>query len=116
MSDKPYTLLLRNGHVIAPANGRDGTRDLPQAEQDADEMQPEPTAEMAKKHADVVVGIKAAHYMQPGWAAVDRTVAAAERAGMLAMFDFAPRPERSYEDLLLAKERPGDFHTHPYAR
>jgi dihydroorotase len=223
MSDKPYTLLLRNGHVIDPANGRDGTHDvalagdrvariapagtlsdgdaekcldasglyvtpglldihvhyfdgcgrlgihpdfnafpsgvttaldvgtagwrnfeefrrriidsprikcrvlalvnivatgmeLPQAEQDADEMQPEPTAEMAKKHADVVVGIKTAHYMQPGWAAVDRTVAAAERAGMLAMFDFAPRPERSYEDLLLKKARPGDFHTHPYAR
>jgi dihydroorotase len=32
------------------------------------------------------------------------------------MFDFAPRPERSYEALLLEKARPGDFHTHPYAR
>jgi len=223
MSDKPYTLLLKNGHVIDPANGRDGPADVaiagdriarvapadaiapedaeksvdaagcyvtpglldihvhyfdgcgrlgvhpdfnafpsgvttaldvgtagwrnfeqfrlhiidnprikcrvlalvnivstgmefPQVEQDPDEMQPEPTAAMAKKHADVVIGIKTAHYMKPGWTAVDNTVAAAEIAGMLAMFDFAPKPERSYEDLLLKKARAGDFHTHPYAR
>jgi dihydroorotase len=31
------------------------------------------------------------------------------------MIDFSPRPERSYEDLLLQHMRPGDIHTHVYA-
>ncbi|MGH2458707.1 MAG: amidohydrolase/deacetylase family metallohydrolase, partial [Chloroflexota bacterium] len=90
--------------------------EVPENEQNPDEMDPRPTAELARKHADVVVGIKTAHYMQPGWAAVDRAIEAAELAGMPVMFDFAPRPERSYEDLLLKKARPGDIHTHIYAR
>src|SRR5438105_7965552 len=32
------------------------------------------------------------------------------------MVDFWPRPERTYEDLLLQKMRPGDIHTHVYAQ
>lgn len=88
----------------------------PANEQDPAQLSPEPTAAMARKHADVIVGIKTAHYQQPGWTAVDRTLAAGELAGLHAMFDFAPRPERSYEDLLLKKLRPGDIHTHIYAR
>jgi dihydroorotase len=102
--------------VLALVNIVSTGMELPENEQDEREMQPEPTAEMARKHRDVVVGIKTAHYQRPGWAAVDRTVAAAEQAGVFAMFDFAPKPERSYEALLLEKARPGDFHTHPYAR
>ena len=102
--------------VLALVNIVSTGMEIPANEQDEAEMQPEPTAEMARKHKDVVVGIKTAHFMQYGWGAVERTVAAAEQAGMFAMFDFAPKPERSYEDLLLKKARPGDFHTHPYAR
>jgi len=90
--------------------------EIPENEQNPDEMDPRPTAELARKHADVVVGIKTAHFMQFGWAAVDRAIEAAELAGLPVMFDFAPRPERSYEDLLLKKMRPGDIHTHIYAR
>lgn len=102
--------------VLALINIVSTGMELPEAEQDDAQMQPKPTAEMARRHADVVIGIKTAHYMRPGWGAVDRTVEAAALAGTLAMFDFAPKPERSYEDLLLRKMRPGDFHTHPYAR
>ncbi len=90
--------------------------EVPENEQNPDEMDPRPTAEMARKHSDVVVGIKTAHFMQYGWTAVDRALEAGELAGMPAMFDFAPKPERSYEDLLLKKMRPGDIHTHIYAR
>jgi dihydroorotase len=32
------------------------------------------------------------------------------------MFDFWPRPERPYHELLLEKMRPGDIHTHVYAQ
>jgi dihydroorotase len=103
--------------VLALVNIVSTGMEYPEKEQAPAEMQPEPTAAMARKHADVVVGIKTAHFMGPGWTAVDRTVAAAEQAGMFAMFDFYPRPEeRPYEQLLLEKARPGDFHTHPYAK
>jgi dihydroorotase len=102
--------------VLALVNIVSTGMEIPENEQDEGEMRPEPTAEMARRHRDVVVGIKTAHFQRPGWAAVDRTVAAAEQAGIFAMFDFAPKPERSYEALLLEKARPGDFHTHPYAR
>lgn len=88
----------------------------PANEQDPNQMDPAPTAEMARRHRDIVVGIKTAHFMQYGWTAVDRAVEAAELADLPVMFDFAPKPERSYEDLLLKKARPGDIHTHIYAR
>ena len=32
------------------------------------------------------------------------------------MFDFWPRPERTYADLILKKMRPGDIHTHVFAQ
>jgi dihydroorotase len=32
------------------------------------------------------------------------------------MFDFWPRPERTYEELILKKMRPGDIHTHVFAQ
>lgn len=102
--------------VLAFVNIVSTGMEIPENEQNPAEMDPRPTAAMAREHRDVVVGIKTAHYMQPGWAAVDRTIEASELAGLPAMVDFAPRPERSYEDLLLTKMRPGDIHTHIYAR
>ncbi|HLG50357.1 MAG TPA: amidohydrolase/deacetylase family metallohydrolase [Chloroflexota bacterium] len=102
--------------VLAYVNIVSTGMEIPANEQDPWQMEPAPAAEMARRHADVVVGIKTAHYMQPGWTAVDRAIAAGEMAGLPVMFDFAPRPERSYADLLLKKMRPGDIHTHIYAR
>jgi dihydroorotase len=32
------------------------------------------------------------------------------------MFDFWPRPDRTYSDLILKKMRPGDIHTHVFAQ
>ena len=32
------------------------------------------------------------------------------------MFDFWPRPERTYAELILKKMRPGDIHTHVFAQ
>ena len=37
-------------------------------------------------------------------------------SGVPVMVDFRPTPERTYEDLLLKHMRPGDIHTHMYAR
>ena len=54
--------------------------------------------------------------MHPTWAAVDRAIACAEAAKVPVMYDFWPRPERSYADLILQKARPGDIHTHVFAQ
>ena len=77
------------------------------------------------EHSEVVVGIKTAHYwtsapfddMHPPWESVEKAVEAGDGCGMPVMVDFWPRPpERPYPTLILEKLRPGDIHTHVYAR
>jgi dihydroorotase len=81
-------------------------------------------AETIKKYPDLIVGVKTAHYWtnQPydgehtPWAAVDRAIGCAEATNRPVMYDFWPRPERTYADLILQKARPGDIHTHVFAQ
>ncbi|MCP4313477.1 MAG: hypothetical protein GY790_19650 [Bacteroidetes bacterium] len=76
-------------------------------------MDPKLTAIVARQHADVIVGIKLAHYSGPEWDPLDRTVKAGERVHMPVMIDFGGHiPELSLETLLLEKLRPGDIYTH----
>jgi dihydroorotase len=84
-------------------------------EQDVSDMEPGPTAEMAKRYRDVVVGIKIAHYHGPEWIAVERALEAGKLAGLPIMVDFATfRPERPFQELVLQRLRPGDIYTHAY--
>lgn len=94
-------------------------------EDDEREMRPALAAAMANEHRDVVVGIKTAHYWvnqpfdaaHPPWAAVDAAIEAGDMCGLPVMIDVVPwLPERSYPDLILAKLRPGDIHTHVFAQ
>lgn len=85
-------------------------------EQDVGEMEPIPAAETIKKHPDVLIGMKTAHFGGTGWEAVDRAVEAGVLSDTPVMIDFSPRPTRSYSDLLLKHMRPGDMHTHMYAK
>jgi dihydroorotase len=94
-------------------------------EQDRSEMDPRACAETISKFRDVIVGVKTAHYWtekpwdpeHPPWAAVDRAEECGRLAGVPVMFDFWPRPpERSYDELILKKMRPGDIHTHVFAQ
>ncbi len=94
-------------------------------EHESDEMNAELCAGTALLHADVVVGIKTAHYWAKQrfddrhlpWTAIDRAVEAGTIAGMPVMVDFFPcLPERPYPDLILEKMRPGDIHTHVFAQ
>ena len=87
----------------------------PDVEQNTKDMEPERTAEVAKRNSDVVVGIKVAHYAGPEWIAVDRGVQAGELARIPVMVDFATfRRERPFQDLVLKHLRPGDIYTHTY--
>lgn len=84
-------------------------------EQDVHEMDPVAAADTIKKFRSIIVGVKTAHFMKPGWTAVDRAVEAGRLSNTPVMVDFRQLPERSYEDLLLKHMRPGDIHTHMYA-
>jgi dihydroorotase len=92
-------------------------------EQSLDEMDPKVCAATITKYKDIIVGVKTAHYWtkEPWdaehvpWAAVDRAIECATLANVPVMYDFWPRPERTYEDLL-KKRRPGDIHTHVFAQ
>ena len=84
-------------------------------EQNPIDMEPGTTAEMAREHSDVVVGIKSAHWRQPDFVSVERAVQAAELADVPVMVDFGYfLPERPYQTMLLDKLRPGDMSTHFY--
>jgi dihydroorotase len=93
-------------------NGMGGDRDI---EQNTQDMDPKATADMARKHKDVVVGIKTAHFAGPEWTAVDRALEAARLANVPLMVDFGQfKPERPFEELVTKKLRPGDIYTHTY--
>ena len=101
------------------ANGMQGG-----LEQTIDQMDPKRCAETVRKYKDIIVGVKTAHYWteeawdpeHTPWAAVDRAEECGKMAGVPVMFDFWPRPDRSYADLILKKMRPGDIHTHVFAQ
>jgi dihydroorotase len=92
-------------------------------EQSVDEMDPKVCAATISRYRDIIVGVKTAHYWTNlpwdaehiPWAAVDRAIECATLANVPVMYDFWPRPERTYEDLL-KKMRPGDIHTHVFAQ
>lgn len=84
-------------------------------EQKLDDMDAALAAEMAKKHKDVIIGIKTAHYNGREWTPVERAVEAGKLAGVPVMVDFGTfRPERPFEELVTKKLRPGDIYTHCY--
>ncbi len=85
------------------------------AEQEPSDMRPAEVARLARKHADVVVGVKSAHYQRPDWTSVERALEAGAAAGLPVMIDFGYfLPERPYWRLVAERLRPGDISTHMY--
>ncbi|MEV8335400.1 amidohydrolase/deacetylase family metallohydrolase [Streptomyces niveus] len=84
-------------------------------EQDLDNMNAAEAAKVAKKYPEIIRGIKTAHYEGPSWAPVERSVKAGEIAGIPAMIDFGSAKERTIEELLTEKLRPGDIYSHVYS-
>ena len=85
------------------------------AEQYEADLNPQAVAEVARKHRDIVVGVKTAHWEAPSWTAVDRAVEAGRLAGLPVMVDFGYfKPERPYWQLVTERLRPGDISTHVY--
>src|SRR5436190_6022667 len=85
-------------------------------ENDLDDMQAAPTAEMALHHKGLIVGIKTAHYAGPEFLPVERAVEAGTIADIPVMVDFGRSyHDRSLLDLMSTKLRPGDIYTHVYS-
>lgn len=84
-----------------------------EAEQNIYDMDPRRTADLAREHADKIVGIKTAHYTLPDWVSIDRSLEAGDLAKLPIMVDFGYfRRERPYYELVGTRLRPGDISTH----
>jgi dihydroorotase len=87
-----------------------------EAEQNLSDMQAEPTAQMALKYPDLIVGIKSAHFNGPEWLPYEQAVKAGTQAHIPVMIDYgARRIERPLSELLERVLRPGDIYTHMYS-
>ncbi len=80
-----------------------------------EDFNPEEVAKLAKKHSDVVVGVKSAHYQKPDWESIDAALEAGKLANIPIMVDFGYfHVERPYWKLVTEKLRPGDISTHMF--
>jgi dihydroorotase len=85
-------------------------------EDNIDDMQMVPTAWMAMRYPDTIVGIKSAHFTGPEWEPYVQAVGAGNLAHIPVMIDYgANRIERPLYDLLTKYLRPGDIYTHTYS-
>ena len=84
-----------------------------QYEQALDDMDAKPTAEMALKYKNVVVGVKTAHFSGPEWKPVDQAIEAGKIAKIPIMVDFGRAyPERSLAELV-TEQIPAGRHLYP---
>jgi len=89
---------------------------MAKGENDPKDMDPAEAVKMARAHADLIVGIKIAHYARPDWLDVDRALEAGRQLDLPVMVDFGKLAgPRSLPALLTEKLRPGDIYTHCYA-
>ena len=85
-------------------------------EQDLGEMDPIAATEMIERYPEDIVGLKSAHYSGAYFEPIDHAVHAGRLTRTPIMVDFWVKATATYEDLLLNHLRPGDMHTHFYAR
>lgn len=80
-----------------------------------DHMDPQKTAEMAKKYPEYIVGVKLAHFNGHTWVPTDRAIEAGRLANIPIMVDFgSATPFLSLDTLFNIKFRPGDIYTHAF--
>ncbi|HZF39567.1 MAG TPA: amidohydrolase/deacetylase family metallohydrolase [Blastocatellia bacterium] len=85
-------------------------------EQDLADMEARPTADMALRYKDLIIGVKTAHYAGPEWTPVEHAVEAGTLANIPVMVDFGiNHAERPLSELVTKKLRPGDIYTHLYS-
>lgn len=88
----------------------------PDYEDNVDDMDPVKTAEAIRKHRDVIVGVKTAHFSGTGWTAIRRAIEAGKLARVPVMIDdkIFTNTGRTSREKLLEIMRPGDIQTHVF--
>jgi dihydroorotase len=84
-------------------------------ENNINEMDPQKTAEMAKKYPNDIVGVKLAHFSGRTWVPTDRALEAGRLANIPIMVDFGSAdPFLPLDSLFNVKFRKGDIYTHAF--
>jgi dihydroorotase len=85
-------------------------------EQNREDMDAEPTVAMARKHKDIIVGVKSAHYNGADWKPYEQAEIAGRTLDLPVMVDFGGnvRAGRTLGELFTKHFRPGDIYTHMY--
>ncbi|MBT4496161.1 MAG: amidohydrolase/deacetylase family metallohydrolase [Gemmatimonadetes bacterium] len=84
-------------------------------EQNVHDMSVERAVAVCRENADVIVGMKTAHYYAPDWTSVDLALAAGKELGLPTMVDFGFFcKERPYYKLVTERMGAGDITTHMY--
>ena len=85
-------------------------------EQNLNDMEVKPAADVALKYKGVIVGIKSAHFTGPEWTPYENAEEIGRIAHIPVMVDFGSntRAGRTLYDLLNKFFRPGDIFTHMY--
>ena len=84
-------------------------------EQNVQDMDVERAVATIREHADVIVGLKTAHYGGPEWVSVDRALAAGRKVALPAMIDFGHfHVARPHHELITQRMGAGDITTHMY--
>jgi dihydroorotase len=111
---KKRTIDASQTRVLAMLNivgtGMDGA-----GENNIEEMDPQKTAEMAKKYPKDIVGVKLAHFSGRTWVPTDRALEAGRLANVPIMVDFGSAdPFLPLDSLFNVKFRKGDIYTHAF--
>src|SRR5438105_5102612 len=85
-------------------------------EQNLEDMEVKPTADIALKYKGIIIGIKSAHFNGPEWTPYINAEEVGKIAHIPVMVDFGGnvRAGRTLYDLLNKYFRPGDIFTHMY--
>ena len=106
--DASQTRVLSMLNIVG--TGMDG-----RGENNIEEMDPQKTAEMAKKYPKDIVGVKLAHFTGHTWVPTDRALEAGRLANIPIMVDFGSAdPYLPLDSLFNVKFRAGDIYTHAF--
>jgi dihydroorotase len=109
--DKSKTRVLAFLNIVGQ-----GMRDGAAGESNEKDMDPAAVAAKIRQYPNLIVGVKTAHYRNPGFIALRRAVEAGRLANVPVLVDnsIMTGEGRDTREKLLDVMRPGDLHTHMY--
>lgn len=85
-----------------------------QAQADPGDLAVEEAVQMARRHPEIIVGIRSPHLRGAGREGLDRSLRAAESMGGVALVEYQEDAGLDYRELVLERLRAGDLITHTF--